>query len=434
MMKYLSLFLAMLCIASAYNYHGCALAPDNLHGWVVTIDTALIFYTSNGGATWQQQIIPEGSKKIFDVTCIDEFSAWTCGILGEILHTDNGGLDWTAQIVGLSKYATRIEFLDQDYGWAACGDGVVGRTVDGGSWWEQVFTPWYWAEYYGVSFVNQWDGWIVAGWPDTLETGQGFILSSTDGGINWDSLYRNTNYEDYLDVYFFNLLDGIVVGGDDQTASPTILKTTDSGLNWNSISTPDSAYYLRAVDFIDNEGWAVGKHGTIIYTSNYGDTWEFQTNPADTTLFDVDFSDNLHGLACGYDGILYTTDGGQNWSITSGIQEENRSSSPQISYLNIFPNPFSEKTEITYSVGRSVPSQGDENPRLSDGTESIALKIYDVTGRLVKSFRHTPDALRSTQITWDGTDDNGNKVPDGIYIIHLETENYKDFKKIVFLK
>jgi photosystem II stability/assembly factor-like uncharacterized protein len=418
-MKFVILFLIMLSLAFAYNYHGCALAPDNVHGWVVTIDTALVFHTSDGGVHWYNQELPANSKRIFDVTCIDELRAWTCGILGEILHTENGGIDWVLQAAGVSKYATRIEFIDDTYGWAACGNSVVARTDDGGEWWEQNFVnPWGGLEFYGISFVNQYDGWVVAGWPDTLETGQGFILRSTDGGILWDSLYQTTTYEDYLDVHFFNLFEGIVVGGDDETFDPIIFKTTDGGLNWNPISAPGNTYYLRAVDFVNNEGWAVGKHGTIIYTSDYGETWSFQTNPAESTLFDVDFSDSLHGLCCGYDDILYTTDGGQNWSLTSGVQEENINTTPHIIRLHIFPNPFREKTDIRLQI-----------PDMDNHT----MQIYDVTGRLMRQFDNQTIRL-SDHITWDGTDNTGKKVPSGIYLITVESENYRDYTKIVFIE
>jgi len=418
-MKFIVLFLITLSLAFAYNYHGCTLAPDNVHGWVITIDTALVFHTSDGGIHWHMQDVPANTKRFFDVTCTDEIRAWTCGMLGEILHTENGGIDWVLQATGLSKYATRIEFIDENYGWIVGGNSTVGITTNGGSSWEQIWTnPWLWLEIYGVSFVNEYDGWVVAGWPDTLEIGQGFILRSTDGGINWDSLYQTTTYEDYLDVFFFNLLDGIVIGGDDETFEPVIFKTTDGGFNWNTIPAPDSAYYLRAVDFVDDEGWAVGKHGTIIYTSNYGDTWSFQTNPAESTLFDVDFSDSLHGLCCGYDGILYTSDGGQDWSITSGVQEEHERIPTEISYLRVFPNPFREKTDIRLQI----PDMGNHT-----------LQIYDVTGRSIRQFDNTAIRL-SDHIVWDGTGDNGKRVPSGIYLINVESENYRDVTKIVFLE
>ncbi|MGB3479069.1 MAG: YCF48-related protein, partial [bacterium] len=101
-MKRIFAFLTLISGAFALNYHGVALAPDNTHGWAVCIDTVLIFHTTDSGATWQTQSnMPVSAKRFFDVCCFDQMAAWTCGMLGEILHTDNGGLDWYAQAIGL---------------------------------------------------------------------------------------------------------------------------------------------------------------------------------------------------------------------------------------------------------------------------------------------------------------------------------------------
>lgn len=422
-MKYIVLC-AFFCASSLFslNYHGCTLAPDNVHGWVVCLDTALIFHTTNGGADWQQQSVPTGTERIFDVTCVSEFSAWTCGILGEILHTDNGGADWYGQIIGLSKYATRIEFIDANYGWAACGDGVVGRTVDAGSFWEQVFTPWYSAEFYGTSFINQWDGWIVAGYPDSMLTGQGLVLRSTNGGIEWDSLYQASAYEDFFDVHLFDAMNGIVIGGNENDYSPIIMRTTNGGLNWEQLPAPGNAYYLRAVDFVGNEGWAVGRFGTVIHTTDGGTSWSFQTNPATNTLFDVDFSDNTHGLACGYNIILYTTDGGQTWN-PAGIMEENRSMDIPV-VLKVFPNPFRSRTVIQCAVNSMPNDRRDE--------ESMNLDIHDAAGRLVKSHElPAPHSLPPAVISWDGSDEYGRQVPEGVYFLSVKTPDATLTEKVI---
>ena len=413
-MKYLLIFTILMLPGFAHNYHGCALAPDNLTGWVVCLDTVLILHTTDGGATWETQNPPDSAtKRFFDVTCIDQLQAWTVGILGEILHTDNGGINWYNQAIGLSKYGTRIEMLDQDYGWATCGDGTIGQTTNGGNYWDQIFTPWYRAEYYGVSFVDQWDGWVVAGYPDSMATGQGMIIHSSDGGLTWDSLYQVTDYEDFFDVHFFNLLDGIVVGGNESDYSPIILKTTDGGYTWNSISSPANTYYLRSVDFVGEKGWAVGRFGTIIHTTDNGNTWAFQTNPSTSTLFDVDFSDTLHGIACGQNIILYTTDGGQNWHSTAITEQQPQNSNPR--FLEIFPNPFSEKTII------QVKASNSEN-------HTTNLKIFDHTGRLLQVKN-----LAGNKTIWDGTDQSGQKLPQGIYFIQIQTAKEKEIKKVIFL-
>jgi photosystem II stability/assembly factor-like uncharacterized protein len=420
-MKRFIIILAIISGTFALNYHGVALAPNNTDGWTVCIDTALIFHTSDGGATWQGQVnTPDSLKRFFDVGCFDQSSAWTCGILGEMLHTDNGGLDWIRQAVGLSKYATRVEFIDQDKGWVACGDGTVGRTIDGGGYWDQIFTPWYSAEFYGVSFVNEWDGWIVAGYADSMLIGQGLILKSTDGGIYWDSVYQVSDYRDFFDVHFFNLLDGIVIGGDETDYSPIIMKTTDGGQNWSNISAPASAYYLRAADFVGSQGWAVGMNGTIIHTTDNGNTWAFQSSPGTATLFDVDFSDNMHGLACGNSHLMYTTNGGQNW-YDVGILEENENSMAETPGLTVYPNPSRKIANII--IGKELSVKG------------MVLSIYDVSGRVIKNLElPTAYSILPTLVSWDGLDNSGHKVVPGIYFIELKNTRYNLTRKLVLLR
>ncbi len=420
------LFLSLL-ITGLYayqNFHGCCLAPDNQTGWVVTIDSIIVLKTTNGGAYWFEQANPAATRRFFDITCRNNLKAWTCGILGEITHTSNGGQTWTHQVQGLAKYATRIEFIDDTLGWTVCGDGVVGRTTDGGAYWEQIFTPYAQGEFYGLSFINAYEGWVVAGWPDTLDIAQGKIIHTTDGGFAWDSLYFSPVYEDFFDIHFFNHLGGIVIGGNEQDYSPIIWKTTNGGLSWISVSAPANSYYLRALDFVDSlNGWAVGRFGTIIHTTDGGNTWTFQTNPATTTLFDVDFSDPQHGVACGYGIILYTTNGGQNWNtgVIQGIEESKiLQSAIQNPKLELYPNPFRNHLFIKSEI---------RNPK-----SEILFRIYDVSGRVVKSFNLESCIMnQASRIVWDGSDDVGRRLPAGVYLIQFECSDYTAMKKAVLV-
>jgi len=106
-------------------------------------------------------------------------------------------------------------------------------------------------------------------------------------------------------------------------------------------------------------------------------------------------------------------------SLITGIDEHHNMEPSAIS-LRVAPNPFVKQTSISLSRGQSA--------------ESMELKIYDASGRVVKSFPHlTPDALRAT-LQWNGTDQHGESLPAGVYFITLTSKDKSATKKIVKLK
>ena len=74
---------------------------------------------------------------------------------------------------------------------------------------------------------------------------------------------------------------------------------------------------LLDIDFVDStHGWAVGQDGTIIATSDGGETWYSQASGFELTIRGIDFIDPQTGWAVGHLGlILHTSDGGRTWSV-----------------------------------------------------------------------------------------------------------------------
>src|SRR5947208_7679638 len=72
---------------------------------------------------------------------------------------------------------------------------------------------------------------------------------------------------------------------------------------------------LYGVSFTDaNTGTATGDNGTIVRTTDGGDSWSIQSSGTTNTLYGVSFTDANHGTAVGGGGtIVKTTDGGNNW-------------------------------------------------------------------------------------------------------------------------
>ena len=128
--------------------------------------------------------------------------------------------------------------------------------------------------------------------------------------------------------------------------------------------------------------------------------------------------------------IKFTTDPPDTFP---GITENDRTAD----YLKIelCPNPFRKQLNIRFGKELSVPSKGDENPRLSDGTKGMVLRIYDVRGRVIKNLElPTAYSLLPTLVSWYGTNDLGKKVAAGVYFIRLETEGFHAIEKVIFLK
>ena len=65
----------------------------------------------------------------------------------------------------------------------------------------------------------------------------------------------------------------------------------------------------------EKEGWASGRWGCILHTSDGGKTWERQKTGTDLTLSSVFFIDPKRGWAVGEEGaIIHTGDGGKTWT------------------------------------------------------------------------------------------------------------------------
>jgi hypothetical protein len=98
--------------------------------------------------------------------------------------------------------------------------------------------------------------------------------------------------------------------------------------------------------------------------------------------------------------------------------------------LTVTPNPFRDKLDITFSIeeiGQGFSPAGGKPKGLP------YICIYDATGRLVKSFNHSTIQL-SNQLIWDGTNDSGQRLTAGVYIVRLETLNYTITKKAILLR
>jgi hypothetical protein len=90
-----------------------------------------------------------------------------------------------------------------------------------------------------------------------------------------------------------------------------------------------------------------------------------------------------------------------------------------------FPNPFQPQTSIAFSV----PAQAAG----SSAFTRVSVRVYDVSGRLVKTLVDEPKAPGFYSVRWNATSDAGDRVAGGIYFIRAHIGDYSASKKTVVL-
>ncbi len=108
-----------------------------------------------------------------------------------------------------------------------------------------------------------------------------------------------------------------------------------------------------------------------------------------------------------------------------GIEEPEDGGAAQDVVLFAAPNPFNGNIEIGFSTEHRV--------------NSAELAVYDITGRLIRQWDDATINL-SNHVVWDGTDERGNEVQNGVYFCRIavstagSTESYYSTRKIMRLQ
>lgn len=82
-----------------------------------------------------------------------------------------------------------------------------------------------------------------------------------------------------------------------------------------------------------------------------------------------------------------------------------------------YPNPFSNQTEILYKLNKQ---------------NEVTIKIYDILGREIKTFRQGEQNIGIHGVRWDGRNNHGIKAVPGIYFYQLITKKEIQTMKMVY--
>ena len=281
--------------------------------------------TTDGGSTWKADSvaeIPTGTATIYKIYFADDLKGWilaSTSSAGWILSTTDGGVSWAVNLT-TTKTLNKMSFSETNKG-IACGKdaATLYYTADGINW-TLAPTPLLGGFNYtrsdmrGIHMVNSTTAYVV-GWGSTVGAQPSIHLKTIDGGASWNYLTQseiNRTYDNLWNVWFKDVDNGIAIGG--ASRGSVVVRTSDGGQNWIPVVAPFGST-LYGISGIGNKLWLAGSSGLIIYSPDFGDSWQLLTPMPSGTIYNISFPTSLIGFAAGFDGVfLKTTDGGQRWA------------------------------------------------------------------------------------------------------------------------
>jgi hypothetical protein len=398
---------------------------------------------------WEEIILPDS----FAYRCMDIGSngdiylgMWGFSYPGGIYRSTDNTQTW--QYLGLEeKPIYAIEVCSNGDILAGVYHGMYKSSDNGQNWYEVYF------EVENVTnIISLSNGYVFAGGTGNLHG----IIRSTDFGETWDTVHVFTNYgQENLEALTLSPEGSIWAGTHNIFGEGSITFSTDLGETWTKLSTPDFSPYwpwIFSLAIHPQGDLFAGFYGQGLYRYNFTiEQWTLLYNPwitPDDILFvgDNKIFVGLEQDPNGFDGIIYSDDGGQNFAtLNSGI---NGGSGGSINYL--FRHPSKYIYAVGYGFYRSVESvitAIDENNHSdkckswsfpnpfkdqtkilwhnSSNEENVEIIVTDVSGVIIQKgkIRNTGDFLFHPV-----------SIKQGIYYYSIAGKNNIYSGKMIFIK
>jgi len=269
----------------------------------------------------------------------------------------------------------------------SCPDrGICVSLNDGSSWSDTMMITGYPNSYFtrGPALTVDTSGMLWAGWVGCDSANNWYVYASNYNGNTWSTpvLVSSEPTVSYSEI---------AITGDDagivwltwMNLDTNICYSYWNGSNWSNpapVDTYTTGDRLTEMTFDGEKIWV---------------TWIRE------------ISSNLYGVYASY---------------TYGVGVEEQTINPLHSgsvLCQSSPNPFISNTTIYYQL----PSD-----------RYVTLRIYNITGELVRTLVSKPQVAGHHVVGWNGKDDKHIQLPDGVYFIQLATADYKETSKVIMLK
>jgi|SRR5579859_4010678 len=249
--------------------------------------------------------------QLTDVLFINEKTGWVAGASGSILHTEDGGDTWTAQLGGDPHAPEQpiccLQFIDDKHGWAIRKYANLLRTTDGQTWEQEGEVR----SDAGYQFLSDSNGFYAYG---------DGISHSEDGGRTWKKIYKCQagmevdGFSRDVDCSLFYLHFPSASVGYAARDPRIIVKTEDGGGTWKALVGPqepgdqrvDGLYFTS-----EGTGFTVRPGRKLYRTDDGGQSWKGVVATAGRKII---FAGQDVGWSFSFKLLSYTTDGGKRWT------------------------------------------------------------------------------------------------------------------------
>jgi photosystem II stability/assembly factor-like uncharacterized protein len=297
-------------------------SDDNTINMVIlkTDNAGLEWYVTEMGGNGEGKVIAVGSSGVIYIAGMSTDNE------AYFVRSTNGGNTWNTIDTNIPSAINGLWFVQEGVGFAACSNGKIYETLNGGDDWGQnpgstddPFTA--------IAFWGLYSGWATSGlpYPQFIEHDQLFWYNYN--GNQWTAV--DFPWRLSLSCISMPSANKIIAGGYENISGsntqPVTLISNNGGTSWSLTQLGQLApevHQVNDVDFVSiDNGWAVGPSGFIAHTENGGNSFSLQSQAGVSgfQLMDIEFLDVDYGWAVGATQgdsalVLYTDDGGQNWN------------------------------------------------------------------------------------------------------------------------
>jgi hypothetical protein len=311
---------------------------------------------------------------------------------------------------------------------ASFGGGIKKSTDQGVTWMDAppdsfIFDP--------LGNLNH-RGFSLAATDEAIWVGTaGGINKSLDDGETWTN-FNHTNQQHPISGNFVVALANQKTTNKDIIWAATwkaegedeyyaVSKSEDKGLSWQTFLNGQKAHNFA----FDDSVVYVATDSGLFKSIDYGENWYVFPSIHDQVSGERIYTNEVYSVSARdgvvwvgtADGLAKTKNNGYTWQVYRSFPQTGKAGTPR---TYAYPNPFSSFRHNQFENEGHVRFQFN----LLNGT-TITVRVYDFAMDLVKTItedEYYPQA-GDYNVAWDGRNDYGDMVANGVYFYSVEIES-----------